>query len=192
MINERFCYLCENNRPGSVQVCTFRQGRRVFREPDGRWWNGRKCPDCNNRAIVELNYKNGKHRPIDQCRGRTQRLGRVAERIAAKELALRGYADIELNSKVIGPDISYTINGQRLLVEVKSAIRTVSRGTAAFTTGVIRPVRQNDDLVAIVFPNNKVHIWTMREHLAGGLAQGKRSIRFLVEKYYPEWITKAR
>lgn len=103
------------------------------------------------------------------------------ELLASKFMESQGYTVISL-AAARGPDIVCSKDGREFTVEVKRASAT---GGQWLTTHVY-PARRNDDLVAIVMPNESVHLCSMVEHLAKAQASTVRSVRDLVRDYCPD------
>lgn len=92
-----------------------------------------------------------------------------------KSLALLGYKTT--NPKHVnanGVDIFAVKDDCVLSVEIKNAIKPKNKNV--FRVRGVEITRQNDDLIAIVFPNGYVLIEPMRDHLKCCNKQGDRFI----------------
>jgi hypothetical protein len=130
-----------------------------YADADGKKWNGARCPDCHVIAL----RKNGRcHDDKPSTRH---------EITAAKYFESFGMTVRRTTGK--GPDL---VIGKSVTVEVKGA--NYHHGKSLRVCSV-KPKRLNDDLVAIVMPDNRIIVETMTTHLSKCDKSGSRTVTHL-------------
>jgi hypothetical protein len=104
------------------------------------------------------------------------RKGRRSEKIAKCFVEGLGFQNVQL-TKFHGPDLSCERDGRTFTVEVKSAVR---KSENCWIVSRVYPARCLDDLIAIVLPDDSVHLCPMSEHLKLCNKGGARTITGLV------------
>jgi hypothetical protein len=167
----------------SCKICKVEKPRyRIAGSPypsdgEGRWY-GKVCYPCNLAIKATDNRKRGV-KPRDAATNPAQVKGVRAEQFVQAHYESLGFAVTRTTSA--GPDLLVTGNGSSFTVEVKSAVRArPQRGS--WYVGPVRPARRSDDFVAIVLPDNTIHIEAMAGHLAACNPSGNRCVTKLIRK----------
>ena len=149
-----------------------------FRDKNGVKWNGTQCGDCANKLKLKKNYEGGKRTPIDLITNPSIKKGRDSESIVQKYFEKLGYK--VLINKCHGTDITIfdKKTKKKSTVEVKSVVK--HNIANCWYVNKVRAKRKNDDLIAIVFPNNKIHIESMKSHLLKCNNGGNRTVTGLL------------
>lgn len=147
-----------------------------FRDSRGRYWNGNHCHACSlDRARKKMGHgaRGSKKNPK-----KTSTLEAVrCEKIAAKFFRKLGFKVEEMHGA--GPDLFCDMGDFSWKVEVKKAHINSRR----WRTSRVTPARQSDDLVAIVMPNGRVYLDSMRHHLSKCEKYGTRTITPIVKEF---------
>ncbi len=103
----------------------------------------------------------------------------VVAAVAAENKAAQYFRSLGFNVKqteFYGPDLICTLGVITLTVEVKRAAYQSRRWRIA----CVKPKRINDDLIAIVLQNDKIHIELMKDHLLKCSKCGGRAVTSLI------------
>lgn len=125
---------------------------------------------------IEYNRRKG-HKPRSEVMERSNRKGYLAEITAKLHFEKLGYHVTQ--SAQFGPDLIIEKEGIVATVEVKSSVFT----RTSWCVHLVKKKRLSDDYIAIVLPNNEVHVDSMKEHLKLCSGCGKRTITNLVKQY---------
>lgn len=153
--------------------------KKIYANKYGQKWCHNTCYDCTMA-------------PIRKKRGTVARAKSKKPRMLAavrnERIALRFFK--RLGFKVVmghgaGPDLFCELGPLMWTVEVKVAKRGPKKTKYLGTWRVerVRDSRKNDDLVAIVLPNKRVYIDSMRHHLLECGPSGDRTVTMLVKEY---------
>lgn len=156
---------------------TFQYGKmriRSFRAlASGRIWYGSRCPECIN---IVARKKRGYTKRAESKRPQTvAAVG--AETLAATHFRNLGFEVQQVDC--LGPDLKCRIGKLEWTVEVKRA----TRGHRCWRVALVRPLRQKDDLVAIVLPNGRVYIDSMEHHLSRCTKNGSRAVTEIIKEF---------
>lgn len=110
-------------------------------------------------------------------------VGRDAERYVEAYLKELGFQNVRIGLGTYGPDITFEDAGKTISVEVKTA-RLVAR-PSCWGVERVRHTRINDDMIAIVLPDGKVVLESMKDHLSKCTVRGRRSITQMVREMCP-------
>jgi hypothetical protein len=140
-------------------------------------WNGRMCPDCHrNDSDVR---RRAKGLPtVDESKNPRRQKGRLAERQVATYFEALGF-HVEL-TRLTGPDLIGISGNVEFTVEVKSAVRS-RQGSKSWFVAPVYPARRNDDKIAIVLPDGRIHVEDMEAHLRKCNPSGQRFVTHMVE-----------
>ena len=139
---------------------------------ENRKWNGNFCPECN---LIRIRKKFGYTKREDSKR-------EIIRKAVESEKLVRDFISEKFGVSArighgTGPDVIFNTGNIKWSVEVKVANKNGER----WRVNGVRPSRRNDDLIAIVLPNKRVHIEPMSDHLAQCVkSDGSRSIRHLI------------
>lgn len=141
----------------------------IYSDASGSPWNGMECPDCKKERTVRTSRLRGvKH--IDDAIYHRHAVGVRSEKLVKSKLENMGFKVVRL-AKVSGPDLFVFTGLSWLTCEVK----TVTASSRGLTSSALQPKRTNDDLVALVWPDERVKIETMPEFLT---QCGRSTVRY--------------
>lgn len=168
-----------------------------FRDEKGKYWEGRKCPQCSHlRGVVHSRASGQLSRRASQKHITVVALNsedRVVDYIKRfgitinKDFKVGSPENLELlhQSGHHGPDLVYreSVSKREITVEVKTAVNLKSKGrpTNCWYVSQVSPLRRNDSLVAIVFPTCIVFD-IMGSHLEACNKWGKRTVTSLYRR----------
>lgn len=149
----------------------------IYRDYRGRYWNGNHCHSCSlsrSRKRMGFGKRGSNNSPKTTATSEAVR----CEKIAAKFFESLGFK-VEIGHGA-GPDLFCDLGPWTYTVEVKKVNKNVSR----WRVGRVTPARKKDDLVAMVMPNDRVYIDSMKNHLKNCVqSDGTRSIGPLVKEF---------
>lgn len=148
--------------------------RWVYRDENGKRWSGRLCPSCKEEYSLNWRRDNG-YLPIDEVLYSTTKKGRMAEKTVQTYFEQMG-AIVKI-TKTKGPDLLVKLGNKTFTVEVKSA----SPNGTGWRIAPVSDLRKNDDFLAIVFPDNRIHIEFMKDHLSKVSSSGVRGVTSLLK-----------
>ena len=146
-------------------------GKWVYREDNGKKWNRLQCYECAKNYARKIGISKPRHLLIDH----KNKLGFQSEIKVKQYFEKLGFKVTQTTCH--GPDLILEKNGLTITCEVKTAC--LSHSNCWFVTPVY-PKRTNDELIAIVLPNDRIHIEKMRDHLEFCSKSGRRSITTLI------------
>ena len=150
---------------------------KLFVDEKGHAWSSPNiCSDCAKFRINNVYSRKQGHKPRKEVKESKNKKGYDSELIVKRYFETLGY--FVKQSDMFGPDLTIENEFQTFTIEVKSAIMTSKK--ACYIPSVY-PKRLNDDIIAIVFPNNFVYIETMSEHLKQCRPTGGRSVSRIYE-----------
>jgi len=150
-----------------------KKGVEVFKPmAGGHLIYGNICRDCK---MVVLRKNRGYSKRSESKK--PQVIAAVgAERAAAEHFRSLGFTVEQVDA--IGPDLKCKIGNLTWTVEVKR----VTKGSRSLRVSCVRPLRRADDLVAMVFPDNRIYIDSMKNHLSKCSKNGSRSVTGLFKQ----------
>lgn len=156
---------------GAVKM-KIRKSYGRFVDEAGKLWNGKACNDCKSAFATKCRRTAGV-RAVDDLPYRSAVRGRASERLAAKHFEGQGY-EVKLTS-YLGPDLRLRKQGAaEITVEVKSVTKVGEYFSWAIAP--VLPTRQQDDLIAMVFPDGTVIVEQMQQHLRQCNSSGGRTV----------------
>lgn len=155
------------------------QTRRVYINPAGDRWKDDACYLCmreRDRKYHKSSMRENSTRPMTIKAVKS-------ENLAAEKFRSLGFR-VE-KTELHGPDLICTIGEFIWTVEVKPAEQVTAGGKVmnGWRTSRVYENRQKDDLVAIVLPNDRVYIDSMKNHLSKCWKHGSRGVTDIVKEF---------
>ncbi len=136
-----------------VKIMDYEKGGKVpvYKTDKGRPWYAGLCPDCR------VNYVRVSRGHSARDKSKKPQVVRAvkAEKIAATHFRKLGFK--VKRTKFYGPDLVCKLGPWTYTVEVKS----IGYSGRSWRASKVTKARVNDDLVALVLPNNRVYIDSM-------------------------------
>ena len=154
-----------------------RLGTTAYVDQDGRRVYDNVCFDCRTKQRrkclgIGSREESGFHKT---------RKAIWAEKLAEKKFQELGFSTKRTN--FFGPDIVCKMGDLTYSVEVKSVSLNVrSEKYFWYYVGAVHENRRGDDLVALVMPNGRVYIDSMKHHLSECNKSGARTVTQLVKE----------
>jgi len=156
----------------------------IFKNKYNRYWCGKKCYDCfmnKRRKRLKTTSRLDSKKPL-------MKKYVDAERVASDRFKEMGFK--VTHGTGAGPDLFCEMGSHMWTVEVKLVTKKNSFRKAknprenrrgSWRVSEVRPGREIDDLVAMVFPNNKVYLERMSVHQKYCTKDGSRLVSKLVQ-----------
>lgn len=148
-------------------------GTKIFIDSRGKRWSGFTCPECR-RMLAR------------KSRGSTSReestVPQIVSALNAEKIAEQHFINLGFSVKrteFFGPDLVCTLGELVYSVEVKRA----TLDGRQWRVSKVYKTRKGDDLVAMVLPNNRVYIDSMKHHLPKCGKNGLRSVTKIVREF---------
>ncbi len=148
-----------------------------YRDENGSQWSGNRCSKCHTLACKK---REGRKDRADSTYLPWKK-AYDAECLVASFFKRNGYI-VEITNG-LGPDLTLYKNGVKQTCEVKSV--TKSKSVNSYVVDSVQPLRKNDDLMAIVFTDQKILVLPMMEHLLHCNPCGSRCVTKLIQYGIP-------
>lgn len=180
LIKTRFCNSCKKDiEVEFVKKTWWRDTHKFFYKikETGRMWSFGCCPKCK--------FKRHLGKPYSHADGRINSKNEKVLKSVKTEIQAVNFLrslgfSVQTQLKVNGPDIVCSFGDQSYRVEVKPTYERKEGNKSRWYVNAVCKKRVNDDLIAIVMPNGRVHLEDMPGHLAKCYKCGRRQITELV------------
>jgi hypothetical protein len=159
-ITSNVCRECGEKRD-KIPVKQMKDGKWKYADKTGVRWNGTIAPCCISKYRMDWSRKKLGTKDRKDQTDPTLVKGYQAELVAKKHFEKMGFK-VDHCENHRGPDL--VLNGI-ITVEVKTVSTDKRHKRLHYFIGPINKNRINDDFIAVVLPNNELHIERMSEYL---------------------------
>lgn len=177
--SETVSYVKTREYPDKTRKTPFRT--IIYKNAKGQLLYGNICRECyniRNRKLRGTTSRDDSKKPYVVKAVNT-------EKLAAEKFKQLGFS-VE-RTQFHGPDLVCTIGALTWTVEVKP----VSLFARSWRVSSVKEKRKNDDLIALVLPNGRVYIDSMKHHLSKCGKMGTRSATAIVKEFGLNPLPKA-